>query len=83
MNQPKNQKAAILYKLIVQDGLSERDTNYNGFRARISELNELISISYESKPFVSEFGHKNCYRWHYLRPMQKLEAMRIYKEINK
>lgn len=82
---PINQTADILKGLIERNGISERDMNYNGFRSRISELRNTfkLNIRHVEKEFVNKFGHKSRYREHFLYDGDKVEAVRVYGEINK
>lgn len=80
---PKNQKAAVLKMLIESNGLSERDTFYNGFRSRISQLRKHLNIRTIQKDFVSQFGRKSQYNVHFILDCDKPAARELYQRINK
>jgi hypothetical protein len=79
----KNQSAVILDSLIKQKHISERDFNYNGFRARLSELRQLIDIKGEQVNYVNEFGHSSYYKQYSISKENKSLAKKIFKQINK
>lgn len=86
MKNPKTQEAHILYELInkKQQGITERDFFYNGFRARLADLRNkhLLSIDSQNEEFVNSFGHKSWYS-RYKLATNKRDAIRIYNQINK
>jgi hypothetical protein len=79
----KNQSAVILDSLIRQNYISERDFNYNGFRARLSELRQLIPIESQQVNYVNEFGHSSYYKQYSINKENKPLAKKIFKQINK
>jgi hypothetical protein len=81
----KNQKAAVLRLLIESEGVSERDTAFNGFRTRISELKRIPDLNIHTirEPFVSQFGKQSGYNVHFLLDSEKDEAIKIYERLNK
>jgi hypothetical protein len=79
----KNQTAVILDSLIRQKHISERDFNYNGFRARLSELRQLIPIESEQINYVNEFGHASYYKQYSISKENKPLAKKLFKQINK
>ena len=79
----KNQSAVILDSLIKQKNISERDFNYNGFRARLSELRQLIPIESEQINYVNEFGHSSYYKQYSISKENKPLAKKLFKQINK
>jgi hypothetical protein len=85
LSPPRNQKALILKRLIDGEMISERDTVYNGFRTRISELrlDHNVPIRFNWKPFKNEFGHEGKYKVHYILSVDKELCEKIYETINK
>lgn len=83
MKAPTNQTAAILQRLIRNDYVTEQEMCMNGFRARISELKQLITIETEKASFVNQFGHSSYFNKHSLTPENKIIAKEIYEKINK
>lgn len=81
----KNQLASVLKKLLENESVSERQTNYNGFRSRISDLRlkHNLDVRHTEVEFITEFGKKSSYRKHYLLEIDKDKAVQLYKEINK
>lgn len=81
----KNQMAAVLKLLIETKGVSERDTPFNGFRSRISELRlEFnLNIRHVKENFVTQFGKLSHYNRHFLLECDKAEAIELYEKINK
>lgn len=79
----KNQTAVILDSLIKQNHISERDFNYNGFRARLSELRQLIPIESQQVNYVNEFGHPSYYKQYSISKENKPLAKKLFKQINK
>lgn len=82
--EPTNQRADVLYRLIKRGELSERESNMNGFRARISELirKHNLTIQYRVQQFHSRYGKKSYYKVHYIPPDEKERAIEIYNQIN-
>lgn len=82
---PTNQLAAVLADLISKDGISERDTKFNGFRSRISDLkiDYNLNIQKEMKDFVNTFNRPCKYSFHYLNEVDKEAAIEVYNKINK
>lgn len=82
---PKNQLAAVLRLLVITDGLSERDTKYNGFRARISnlKLKHHLNIQSIKESFVTDLGKLSSYSRHFIVSHCKNEAIELYFKINK
>lgn len=85
LSPPKNQKAVILKRLIEGEMISERDTVYNGFRTRISELrlDYGVPIRFNWKAFKNEFGHEGKFKVHYILSVDKEDCEKIYDKINK
>jgi hypothetical protein len=79
----KNQTAVILDSLIKQKNISERDFNYNGFRARLSELRQLIPIESKQVNYVNEFGHPSYYKQYSISKENKSQAKKLLKKLNK
>jgi hypothetical protein len=79
----KNQTAVILDSLIKLKHISERDFNYNGFRARLSELRQLIPIESKQINYVNEFGHSSYYKQYSISKENKSKAKKLFKQINK
>lgn len=82
---PKGQLACVLKMLIENDSVSERETPFNGFRSRISELrnDHGLNVRHTTASFVNQFNHKSSYRKHYLFKIDREKAIQIYNEINK
>ena len=83
MKPPKTQTAAILERLIKNRSVSEQDFGFNGYRARISELRQLIPIETQKVSYTNQFGHSSYYHQHSLTKENKKIAKEIYKKINK
>lgn len=85
LSPPKNQKAKLLRRLIMDEMISERDEKMNGFRTRISELrlDHGVPIRFNWKAFTNEFGHEGKYKVHYILTIDKELCEKIYQEINK
>mgnify|MGYP000028188572 FL=1 len=79
----KNQTAVILDNLIKLKHISERDFNYNGFRARLSELRQLIPIESKQINYINEFGHSSYYKQYSISKENKSKAKKLFKQINK
>ena len=81
---PKCQIACVLKMLIESDGVSERDTPFNGFRTRISELKREYGLNVKTlkQEFISQFGRKSYYNKHYLLEFDKDQAIELYNKIN-
>jgi len=81
---PTNQLAAVLAAMIEQNGVSERDTNYNGFSTRCSELRLDYGLSIQKKmiEFENAFGRKSKYSFHFLNEEDKPSAVEVYNRIN-
>ena len=79
----KNQTAVILDSLIKRKNISERDFNYNGFRARLSELRQLIPIESKQINYINEFGHSSYYKQYSISKENKSKAKKLFKQINK
>lgn len=81
---PKNQRAAVLKMLIESEGVSERDTVYNGFRMRITELKRIPELNIHTirEPFVSQFGKLSKFNVHFMLDLDKEIAIEIYNKIN-
>lgn len=77
---PTTQLTSVLKMLIEKDGVSERDTVYNGFRTRISELKLEYSLPIvtEKIPFVTALGRPSTYNKHSLMNKDKAEATKLY-----
>lgn len=84
LSQPTNQLAAVLAAMICYEGVSERDTPFNGFRTRISELkNEhKLPIKTRKEEFENQFKRKSRYNVHYIKDSDKQEAVIVYNKIN-
>lgn len=82
LKKPLNQTAAVLRLLITKKKVSERQTPFNGFRARVSELRQQVSINFTVEKFVNQFGRVSHYREHYLQLTDKSKAVELYNKIN-
>lgn len=82
---PTNQAAMILAAMIQYEGISERDTQFNGFRTRISELINHWELPIKKKmvEFTNQFGRKSKYSFHYLNEIDRLVAANVYEKVNK
>ncbi|MFY8127643.1 MAG: hypothetical protein ACOVMM_04650 [Chitinophagaceae bacterium] len=83
--QPNSQTTAILKALISTKGISERDTNYNGFRARISELRLDYSLPIKKKmiDFKNAFGRNSKYSFHFIEKENKKQLIDLYLKMIK
>ena len=80
---PKNQRAAVMRMLILsRSGVAERDTNFNGFRSRLSEINRDLKIPFKEVPFTNQFGHRSKYRKHYIPDHKKDKAIKLFMKYN-
>lgn len=81
----RNQKAAVLKMLIEMNGVSERDTVFNGFRMRITELKRIpgLNIRTAREDFTTQFGKRSHYNVHYLMDCDKEAARELYEKINR
>jgi hypothetical protein len=79
----KNQSSVILHRLIRDNYISEQEFGYNGFRARLSELRQLIDIKGEQVNYVNEFGHSSYYKQYSISKENKPLAKKLFKQINK
>jgi hypothetical protein len=81
----KNQKAAVLKMLIEGNGISEQETPFNGFRTRISELKREheLNIRTVKVAFKTQFGRESHYNKHFLYDSDKINAVKLFNEINK
>jgi len=81
---PKSQLTAILYNLIIRnEGVSEKNFNYNGFRSRISELRDHLTIKDTKVSFTNGFNHKNKFKRHWLDETEKKKAVKFYLSLFK
>ena len=80
---PTSIKAHILKELIQGRPISERDTSFNSFRARLSDLvkKHQLDIRFTWIKFKNAFGHPGMYREHYLPPEEKEKAIEEYLKI--
>lgn len=85
ISEPKNQTCAILSKLILTSGVSERQLPFNGFRTRLSELrrDHGLNIQVRDVEFTNQFGRDSRYHFHYLLDEHKEQAVELYKKLNK
>jgi len=84
MKSPTNQTAAILKEMILSErGVTEQDLRFNGFRARISEIRQLIPLESELIKFTNQFGNASYFTQHSITPENKIIAKEIYEKINK
>lgn len=81
----RNQLASVLKMLIENPSVSERDTPFNGFRSRISDLRlkHNLEVRHTEVKFVNQFGRESSYRKHYLLEIDKEKGVELYREINK
>ena len=82
LKKPLNQTAAVLRMLITRKKVSERQTPFNGFRARVSELRQHVSINFTVEKFVNQFGRVSHYREHFISGWNKSKAVELYNKIN-
>lgn len=79
MKQPNSQITAILYRLINDNkGVSERDFNFNGFRSRISELRDFLTIKETFVNFKNQFNHRGQFKRHWITNQEKKKAVKLY-----
>jgi len=81
---PNNQRAAVLRELIMRNGVSEQDLNFNGFRMRLTELKRTpgLNIRTARKEFTTQFGKPSHYNVHYIMNVYKEQAIEVYNKIN-
>lgn len=79
----KTQLASVLKMLIETNGISERQTVFNGFRSRISTLRKHLNIRTVQEDFISQFGRKSQYNVHFLMDCDKDAARELYEKINR
>jgi hypothetical protein len=80
---PTNTTALVLYYLLTRGAITERDTNLNGFRARISDLRELgLNIHFKDVEFVNQFGRASKCREHRLEQQDRTFALQLYDRVN-
>jgi hypothetical protein len=82
MKAPTNQTAAILQSLIRDSYVTEQEFCFNGFRARISELRQLVTIDTQKVNYINQFGHSSYYNQHSLNKENKKLAKEVYEKIN-
>lgn len=82
---PTSQLASVLAAMIQYEGISERDTHFNGFRTRISQLHNQYNLPIKKKmvSFVNQFGRVSQYSFHFLEQENKELAVEVYNRINK
>lgn len=80
----RSQLAAVLKMLIENDFVSERDTPFNGFRSRISDLrlDYGLDVRFAWVEYTNQFGRKGRYRKHFLLSIDKDKAIEVYNRIN-
>jgi len=85
LERPKNQLAAVLKMLIERNGVSERQTVFNGFRTRISELRKDFHLNIRTVRVKkrSQFGRIIYYNKHFIYDSVRPKAIKIYNRINK
>lgn len=82
--EPKTQLQVVLLMLIqAADGVSERDTHYNGFRSRISnlKLDYAAPIKTVSVKFITDLKKKSHYNRHYIEASDKQTAIALYHKL--
>jgi hypothetical protein len=81
----RNQLASVLKMLLENESVSERDTVFNGFRSRISQLRikHKLYIRFREEKFKNQFGRESTFRRHYLMEIDKEKGLELYREINK
>jgi hypothetical protein len=84
LSPPKSQLAEVLYGLIMENEISERDFVQNGFRSRLTNLRKLgLDIQCQWKEFTSKYGHPGKYKVHYLLTIDKGKATQVYEKLNR
>ena len=83
MNPPTNCHAEVLHALITRNGISEKDLNQTGFRARLSELKREynLPVSFEWRPFV-KFGKPRQHKFHFIEKQHMDKAAEVYAAVN-
>jgi hypothetical protein len=84
LTQPQSQLAEVLYGLITEPEITERDFFQNGFRSRLTDLRNLgLQIRDRWKQKKNKFKRPCRFKVHYLWSIEKRKAERIYQSINK
>lgn len=82
MKPPKTQKQYVLKMLIEnKNGVSERGTNFNGYRMRISEIRRVVPLIKQVVPFVNSMGKKSHYGVYKLARKDVRAAKQYYKTL--
>lgn len=81
----RNQLASVLKMLLENESVSEQETPFNGFRARISDLRlkHHLEVKNTEVKFTNQFGRKSSFMKHYLLEIDKEKGVELYREINK
>ena len=82
---PTTQLTAVLSMLINCKEVSERDTPFNGFRARIADLRNKHGLNVKNRAvkFVNQFNHKSEYNLYFIDRSAKPAARELYKKLLK
>ena len=80
---PNSQITFILNQLIHKGSISERETNFNGYRSRKSELINKYGLRLiEVKiPFKNAFGHSSTYKQIKLDESSIEDAKKLYENL--
>jgi hypothetical protein len=83
MIMPNSTLTFVLHLLIEKGNVSERDTKLNGYRTRISEIENKHGIKLKEKivKFTNDFGRKGWYKEHSIEPGYKEKAKTVLKEL--
>jgi len=85
LKSPTSNLSLVLYYLIHKgkSGLSERQSNQNGFRARLSELrlDYGLIIDRRKVDFKNVFNHASTYTVHFIKNKNRAKAIAVYKEL--
>lgn len=82
---PKSWSQRVLLHLIQKGPVSCYDFSIPSFRTIISDfkIHHGLTLAFEEKEVVGDFGKKFTYRLHILSPEQKDFAISIYQKLNK
>ena len=81
--EPTSTMQQVLHILITRpNGLTERDSGLNGFRARITEIRKLgIDISSKREPFINRFGRDSFAFRYFLSDEERKKAQVVYLKL--
>ena len=82
---PKNQASFILHTLLNKKGLTERESGFNSYRTRISELINDYGAPIRARriAFTNRFKRPSHCNEHYIDKQDYPLAVEVYFKINK